>query len=192
MDRYYIERFLDEERAAIRGRVLEVGERTYTERFGGAAVETSDVLHVDAGAPGATIVGDLRGIPSVQDNVFDCIILTQTLHFVYAMEAAVSELHRILVPGGSVLCTVPGISQVSRFDMDRWGDYWRLTDLSARELFATAFDTRAISVRTYGNVLSATALLHGLACAELTDEELHARDPNYPVCVAIKATKVAP
>ena len=33
VDRYYIERFLGEERDAIRGRVLEVMNADYTERF---------------------------------------------------------------------------------------------------------------------------------------------------------------
>ena len=32
----------------------------------------------------------------------------------------------IAEPGGSLLLTVPGISQIARYD-DHWGDYWRFT-----------------------------------------------------------------
>jgi SAM-dependent methyltransferase len=171
--------------------VLEIGDATYTRRFGGEAVEHGDVLHVTGDSPEATIIADLTDAPQIADNTFDCIILTQTLHFTYLMESEVAELYRILKPGGCVLCTVPGISQISRFDMDRWGDYWRLTSLSARELFETSFPGDHVEVATYGNVLAATALLHGLAVSEVTRAELDIRDDDYQVIVAICATKPA-
>lgn len=189
VDRYYIEQFLAEYASDVRGRVLEVGDRTYTQRFGGDAVTRSDVLHVDAGAPGATIVADLTDAREIDSNSFDCIILTQTLHFTYRLEAEVAELHRILKPGGVVLCTVPGISQISRFDMDRWGDFWRLTTLSARQLFETAFPAANVAVSSFGNVLAATALLQGIATEELTAAELDHNDPDYQVIVAVRAVK---
>ena len=191
VDRHYIEDFLASHALTIRGRVLEIGDRTYTERFGGDAVTVSDVLHLTGESPQATIVADLTHAPQIADGTFDCIIITQTLQFTYAMESTVSELHRILAPGGVVLCTVPGISQISRYDMDRWGDYWRLTSLSARELFETAFPAGAVEVKAYGNVLSAVALLHGLAVSELTVEELDVRDDDYQVIVAVAAVKAA-
>jgi SAM-dependent methyltransferase len=191
IDRYYIEGFLAQHSGLIRGRVLEIGDATYTKRFGGSAVEISDVLHVSGDSPEATIVADLRHAPEIAADTFDCIILTQTLHFTYAMESTVAELFRILKPGGTVLCTVPGISQISRFDMDRWGDYWRLTDRSASELFASAFPVESVVVATYGNVLAAVALLQGLAVSEVTPEELDVSDQDYQVIVAIAARKPA-
>lgn len=189
VDRHYIEAFIADNSERIRGRVMEIGDREYTIRFGGDRVTKSDVLHFSEGSAGATIVADLTDARSIADDSFDCVIITQTLQFTYRMEAMVAELGRILVPGGSVLCTVPGISQVSRYDMDRWGDYWRLTDRSARELFETAFSPASVEVTSYGNVLSATALLHGLATSELTEQELDAFDRDYQVIVAIRATK---
>jgi SAM-dependent methyltransferase len=189
IDRHYIEAFLAENASLVRGRCLEIGDREYTTRFGDEKVASSDVLHFPPGSPHATIVADLTDARVIADGAFDCIILTQTLQFTYRIEAMAAEVARILSPGGSVLCTVPGISQISRYDMDRWGDYWRLTERSARELFETAFPASAIEVRTYGNVLSATAFLHGLATSELTIDELDAHDPDYQVIVAVRATK---
>ena len=52
IDRYYIERFLARQSLAIRGRVLEFGDDTYTRRFGGARVESVDIWHASARGPG--------------------------------------------------------------------------------------------------------------------------------------------
>jgi SAM-dependent methyltransferase len=188
IDRHYIERFLGSRRDAIRGRVLEIGDRRYTSQFG-SGVTKSDVLHFVAGSPEATIIADISDCPHVPTDAFDCIIITQTLHYIYDMESAVSEIHRILAPGGHVLCTVPGISQISRYDMDRWGDRWRLTDLSAAELLATAFEPADTKVVTYGNVFSSICFLEGLVAERLRPRELDHHDEDYQLIVAIDATK---
>ena len=188
IDRYYIEQFLGSKRDVIRGRVAEIGDRQYTERFG-SAVEKSDVIHFLEGSPGATIIADISACPQIPDDSFDCMILTQTLHYVFDMSAAVRELHRIIAPDGHLLVTVPGISQISRYDMDRWGDRWRLTSLSAAELFSTAFDPGDTSVLTYGNVFAAVCLLEGVVAEKLRTRELDLHDDDYQVIVAIDAVK---
>ena len=115
-------------------------------------------------------------------------VLTTT--YVGATEArAVAELHRILAPGGHVLCTVPGISQISRYDMDRWGDRWRLTSLSATELFSTAFEPEDVSVTTYGNVLACVCFLEGIVTERLRPRELDHHDEEYQLIVAVDAVK---
>src|SRR5215510_14713951 len=126
VDRYYLERFLADNAGDIRGRVLEIGDNAYTLRFGGGQVGQSDILHVDASNPRATFVGDLARLDVLPESVFDCIVLTQTLHLVYDMQAAVATLHRALKPGGVLLLTTPGISQL---DPGEWGPtwYWSLT-----------------------------------------------------------------
>ena len=107
------------------------------------------------------------------------------------MAAAVRELHRILAPGGTVLCTVPGLSQISRWDMDRWGDRWRLTSLSARELFELAFEPQAVDVATFGNALSALCFIEGIPAEKITPRELDVVDPDYQILVAVSARKSA-
>jgi hypothetical protein len=93
-----------------------------------------------------------------------------------------------LKPGGVLLATVPGISQISQYDMERWGDYWRFTSLSARRLIEEA-GSMEVTVRTYGNVLAAIAFLHGLAADELREKELNYSDPDYELLIAIRAVK---
>jgi SAM-dependent methyltransferase len=125
IDRYYIEKFLAQYAADIRGRVLEIGDDSYTRQFGGARVHTRDVLHVEAGNSAATIVGDLADAGHIPSNAFDCLILTQTLHLIYDLGRALQTICRILKPNGVLLATFPGISQTS---VDRWADNWCWSD----------------------------------------------------------------
>jgi hypothetical protein len=117
------------------------------------------------------------------------VICTQTLLLIYDVAAAIRTLHRILAPGGTLLVTVPGISQICRPDMDVWGDYWRFTTLSARRLFEEAFEPADVTVESYGNVLAASAFLYGLAAQDLKRKELDPRDPDYQLIIGVKATK---
>ena len=189
VDRHYIERFLARQAGDIRGRVLEIKDASYTRRFGGAHVQRSDVLHPVDGNPDATIVGDLTTGEGIEQNAFDCVICTQTLHLTYDVRGSIATLERVLAPGGVALVTAPGISQISRHDMDRWGDFWRFTSASARRLFEERFPAEAVEVQAHGNVKTAVAFLHGLASRELTRADLDHDDPDYEVLIAIRVVK---
>lgn len=189
IDRYYIENFLSQHRNDIHGRVLEIGDNTYTKQFGGSRVERSDILHAVEGNPSATIVADIAHADNIPSETFDCIILTQTLQFVYDLPSAMNHLHRILKPDGVILATMPGISQISRYDMDKWGEFWRFTTQSARRLFEKKFMAENIEVKAYGNVLIAIAFLHGLATEELKPEHFEYQDPDYQVLITVRAVK---
>jgi Polysaccharide deacetylase len=93
-------------------------------------------------------------------------ILKQTLHLIYDMKATMRTLYRTLKPGGVLLATVPGISQLER---GRWKEtwYWSLTILSTRRLAEEAFPGENVEVGSHGNVLATTAFLMGLAAEEL-------------------------
>jgi SAM-dependent methyltransferase len=191
IDRYYIESFLDRYAADIHGSVLEVATDFYTQRFGGNRVSRSEILHYTTDNVKATIVADLTDAGNIPSNSFDAIILTQTLQFIYDIRAAIKTLQRILKPGGVLLATCHGISQISPYDMQRWGEYWRFTSLSARKVFTEFFPEDCVAVQAYGNVLAATAFLHGLIAEELHRDELNYQDPNYEVVLGIHAIKPA-
>ncbi len=192
IDRYYIAQFLDAHRADIRGRVLEIGDPNYTRRFGDDRVEREDVLHYVGGNPLATIVGDLEDGAGIPSDAFDCVILTQTLQMIYDPRSAVHTLHRILKPGGVVLMTGHGTSKIARhIDQDDWGEYWRFTRLSARLLFADVFGAENVAAASYGNVLTCTAFLYGIAAEELEQAELDHSDRNFELLVTVRARKAS-
>lgn len=189
IDRYYIEHFLAIQAQDIRGCVLEIGDNTYTRAFGGDRVIQSQVLHVTENRPGVTILGDLTNADHIPDDTFDCIILTQTLQAIFDVQAALRTVYRILKPGGIVLVTIPGISKISRYDMDRWGYYWSFTTQSARRLFEAVFPPANVHLEAHGNVLAAIAFLHGLATEELRQKELDHLDPDYELLITVRAVK---
>jgi SAM-dependent methyltransferase len=188
VDRHYIEGFLGKHRTDIRGRVLEVGDAAYTRQFGQDRVTASDVLHVDADAPAATVVADLSDADHLPGDAFDTIILTQTLHLIFDFTAAVSTLRRVLAPGGVALVTVPGITQI---DTGEWAHtwYWSFTSHSMTRLFGEEFGPGNVTVEQHGSVLSAVAFLEGMAAGELTEAELAVDDPAYPVFIGVRAVK---
>lgn len=189
IDRMYIERFLDENRQYIRGDVMEIAEDTYTHRYGGGNVENAYILHI-AGGEGC-IKGDLATGEGIDREFLDCFICTQTFNFIYDIFSACKNLTAALKPGGTALVTVSGILQISRYDMDRWGQYWGFTDKSMEQLFRKSMDgaVQEIEIKTYGNVKSAVCYLEGLCAEELTEEELWKQDRDYQVIITCRVTK---
>ena len=64
VDRYYIERFLDQHTTRIRGDVLEVKDASYTRRFGDGA--RCHVIDIDGDNPEADLHADLNSPESLQ------------------------------------------------------------------------------------------------------------------------------
>jgi len=184
VDRYYIERFLDAHRADIHGRVLEVKDSGYTDRFG-QGVERRDVLDIDGANPRATVIADLTAADAIPSDSFDCFVLTQTLHLIFDTRAALVHARRILRPGGVLLVTVPAMSRTE----PRIDDYWRFTGASSLALFGSAFGAEHVTVQTYGNVLACIASLAGMASEELSRRELDAHDERFPFLIGIRAVK---
>ncbi len=191
IDRRYIEAFLARHERDVCGRVLEVEEALYTRQFGADRVTQADVIDRDPANPRATIVADLRDAAGIADETYDCIVLTQTLHLVDDMAAVLRTCARLLRPGGVLLVTAPSVIRVDdRAGPD--GDFWRLTEASARRLFAEAFPLEAFEVETRGNVMACTAFLYGLSAEELDPADLDADDPAFPLVVTIRAVKPTP
>ncbi len=188
VDRHFIEQFLAENGDAIRGRVLEVKDDTYTRRHG-SHVEVADVLDIDAANPAATIVADLADAPQLPDDTYDCIVLTQTLHLIYELEEAIRTCHRILRPGGTLLATMPSASRCSRELLDT--DFWRVTPAAARRLFGDVFGAGSVDVRQVGNASLTAAFLLGVAVEEVPRRQLEQVDPLWPMLVTVRATKAS-
>src|SRR5204863_315888 len=69
------------------------------------------------------------------------------------------------------------------------GDFWRLTQASARRLFAEVFPLDAFEVSTFGNVKACTAFLYGLSVEEMPAADLDHHDESFPLIVAVRAVK---
>ncbi len=189
IDRYYIERFLEQNRKDINGHVLEFGDNYYTVKFGGVDVSRSEILYPVEGNPDATIVADLSTGEGLETATFDCIICTQVLGCISDIKASIGSAKKALKPGGVLLATMPTITKISHEDMALWGDYWRVTGLGAKKLFQEVFPPEHITVSSYGNVYSAASFLYGVAAEELTSPELDYFDSEYEMLVCIRVVK---
>lgn len=188
IDRYYIENFLKMESDSIKGKVLEIVNNDYTLHFGKNKVTESVIVDINKNNPNATLFADLSHAPEIPDDSFDCIILTQTLQFIYDFRAAIATCNRILKPGGTLLLTVPGITPID-YDEDECNWLWSFTDKAMEKLIAEQFYSQLTVIKTYGNVLVASAFLYGMGVPEIKKIDLDYRDPNMQVIITVKAIK---
>jgi SAM-dependent methyltransferase len=186
VDRYYIESFLERNSSDIRGKVLEVKGRDYTQKFGEDQAEISHVIDIDSSNREANIVTDLTTCAGIESDQYDCVIVTQTFQYIYRLDSAFRSLHRILKPGGTILITCPGIS---RIEYKNQGEttFWSFTQSSLKRLLSEEFED--VTVSAFGNVLAASAFLYGIASEELHVDELNYHDPDYPLLLTARATK---
>lgn len=96
---------------------------------------------------------------------------------------------RLRTPNDLLPATFLDISQISGYEMEPLGSYWRFSLQSAQRLFEEVFIGTNAQVKAYGNVLPAMAFLHGLAAQELSQQEPDRRDPDYDVLIADRAVK---
>ena len=190
IDRIYIETFLRAHADEVRGDCLEILNANYTRRFGAARVGRSEILDIDPANVAATIVADLGEPESLPSERFDCFVLTQTLHLIPDMDAALDNVWRTLRPGGILLVTVPAAGRHE----GRSGvvpDRWRVTPAGMESLLHR-HPWIDVDISSYGNIVSTIAFLHGLSARELRPSELELSDPDFPVIVGASARKPPP
>lgn len=168
--------------------MLEVAERGYTIKYG-SDVKESICMHVSDSKDGNNIIANLETGEGIVENMADCFILTQTLPFIFDVREAARNVVRSLKRGGIALVTVSGITQISRYDMSRWGHYWSFTTASLKKLFDMINEVESVEVEAYGNVKSSVSGLYGLAMEDVCQEELEYKDDNYQQIVTAVVKK---
>jgi SAM-dependent methyltransferase len=190
VDRPYIENFLERHATDIHGRVLEVGDNSYTLRFGGARVTKSDVLDNRPRNKAATFVDDITHAKSVPSDAFDCFVCTQVLVLIRHTPDAIREMCRFLKPGGVALITVPGISNVSPLPGEAASWSWSFYPNTLRWLLSQAdFDVETLDVQGWGNLKTTVAFLAGLAQQDLDPSDYSFNDNRFPLIVTARAVK---
>lgn len=189
IDRYYIESFIGENQAMIRGEILEIEDDHYSQKYG-VDVVSIDVLNV-VNTPKCTIVGDLASGEGIPTDQYDCIICTQTIQVIFDLNNTLLHLMNALIPGGKLLVSASGISQISRFDYDRWGEYWRFTELSLEKISMQCSLCSKVQVKSYGNVASAKAFLDGVPLELMNEKVLNFHDNDYQLSVCAVLTRKA-
>jgi SAM-dependent methyltransferase len=109
------------------------GEQQYRHWFAHCDYESADFEMVDKPYAKSTYVCDLAAIP-VEDGRFDRIIFNQVQEHLPEPLAVLRELHRVLKPGGKMLCSAPLFYE----EHERPFDYFRYTQYAHRLLMEQA------------------------------------------------------
>lgn len=187
IDRKFVEKFLAENRHFIKGSVLEVGDDQYSRKFGSSLERVVVLAGQGRDRRSESYFGDLTDPATfIRLGRFDCLIATNVLNFIFDFKAAVRGL-ALLVKNKSGVCfvTVAGVVSISRFDYDRWGDYWRFNDMSIRKIFEEYFEH--VEVRPYGNAPLAAAFVMGLSQEDVPPRLFEHNDPDYQILISVKA-----
>lgn len=146
-------------------RVLDAGagEAPYRELFIRCAYTTHDwpgTMH--EGARAADILADIHELP-IDDGSFDFVLLTEVLEHVAEPQRALTELRRVLAPGGTLLLTVPFVGELH----EEPHDHYRYTSYGLSGLLQRAgFDAVAVRPLTGWYSTLAHVMRHsGLATA---------------------------
>src|SRR5205823_2064578 len=108
---------------ALEGRVLDVGcgAKPYRALLGPRVTEYVGLDRADANGH-ADVVGDAHELP-FPDRSFDAVISMQVLEHVTGPGRCLSEMARVVQPGGTVVFTVPVVWPAHEVPHD----YWRFT-----------------------------------------------------------------
>jgi hypothetical protein len=98
-----------------------------------------------------------------------------------ALDAVVGRMR----PGAALVTFFTGIARAS----ENRAPLWTVAPYAARRLHEEGRDLERVSVEQYGNVTLALAWIYRLPADDLTEPELAAVDPAYPVLVAVTASK---
>lgn len=185
IDRVFIERFIEENKDIIRGVVVEIGDDRYMTKYS-KNIDEPIIMHVNGWGG---MKGNLATGEGIVDDFADCVICTQTLQHIYDIHSCIKNIYRILKPGGTALITNGCITELSLFDYHNWGEYWKFTDMAAKELFLEYFDEGNVKVISYGNAKAAVAFLYGISAEEMPEDTFEYFDEQFPVVVSVCACK---
>jgi SAM-dependent methyltransferase len=185
--RWYHLDFLGAHRADIRGRVLEIGDPRYTERFG-RGVETIDILDIRTDNDRATLVGDLSDPGWVPEAAFDCVVAPGTLQYVKDPIVGLTSLWNAVAPGGTLLVSLPAIHKGDEHRVVPT-DSWRLQRPGVVTWLELAKVEGDIEIVGYGNVLACVAALMQISAEEMDPADLAYRDPNYVLEYWVRARR---
>jgi SAM-dependent methyltransferase len=195
--RHYWDRFLEENRADVRGRALEVGTTETIRRVGGPALTHADAVDLARHSPEITVVADLTRADEIASATYDCFVNQFTMHLVYDLDSALYHSLRILRPGGTLLVNFPSVEYCFEKGLDMGTGspmfvFWQFTPLQVENLFRRAgLSEDAFEVKLYGNLFTRVAYQMNVPAEELTREELEHVDPGHPLLICVRAVRPA-
>ena len=162
--RRHLDRDLQAESARLTGSVLEIGCGRLSRR-GLFRPPTEGVVRwvfIDRDiARSPDICADAMFLP-IRPSAFDTVLCLEVLEYIWAPQTALTEINRLLKPGGTLVLSTPFLHRV-----DAPNDYWRFTESALRRLLEMAgFDV--IRCAAQGSALAvASSVLRNVVNAKV-------------------------
>src|SRR3989344_7236734 len=183
--RFYIEKFLKENKSYIKGLCLEFAGKSYKAFF--PKIKKYEVISVEPGE-GIKYVGDVHSSKTLPENRFNSIICTQVLEHLYNPQKALINLYNSLKPGGYIILTAPFFAIV-HFDLGI-GDYFRYTP----EGFKNIINKTGLIIDKFdfgGNAMVTIGCILGMAQSDFSSWRSEEKDPIFPYNNLVLAHKPA-
>jgi hypothetical protein len=145
----------------------------------------TDVLPAAAGFEVVRASSRFEVALAAAENV-DWIVLDRCLQQLPEMALALEEAVGRLKPGAELVTLFTGIARAEPGDR---APLWSVAPYAARRLHEDRRELEGVEVEQYGNVTLALAWLYRLPADDLTERELAAVDPAYPVLVGVTASR---
>jgi SAM-dependent methyltransferase len=116
----------------------------------------------------------------------DWVVLDRCLQWLPEMTVVLEEVVGQLRPGAALVTLFTGIARAARGER---APLWSVAPYAARRLHEERGELERVEVEQHGNVTLALAWIYRLPADDLTERELAAVDPAYPVLVAVTASK---
>ncbi len=141
--------------------------------------------------PAAADVNIVRGTEPSEPELaaaatVDWVVLDRALQWVPDMTEALETVVGRLRPEAALVTFFTGMA---RAEPENRAPLWTVAPYAARRLHEVRPELERVEVEQYGNVTLALAWIYRLPATDLTERELAAVDPAYPVLVAVTASK---
>jgi SAM-dependent methyltransferase len=193
--RYYWADFLEQQRADIHGRGLEIGETTTLHAYGADRLTQADALDLAAHSPEVRVVADLSRADQVPADQYDCFVVPFTTAVIYDLEAFVYHAIRLLKPGGVLLINFWCVDFYLHRGLDMgtgaplYMYHWP-TPIGIHNLLQNlGLGEEEYQVQSYGNLLARMAFLLNIPARELTAQERDQIDPGQPLLICARIVK---
>jgi hypothetical protein len=188
IDRVYIKNFIGSYKNLFVGNCLEVGYPEYLLNF---SVPINQITVLGVNNPDKRfdfLSCDLSQRIKLQSKKYNIFICTQTFNFIKDYSTAIQNSAKLLKEDGAMIGTVSGLSALSKFDDDRWGDYYRFSPRAIREALNKSFNE--VEIVVYGNLYSAIHYLAGHSYEDLQNKNLIDKsDELYPIIIGFYARR---
>lgn len=195
--RHYWAAFLEQHRADIRGRGLEVGATSTIRRYGGSNLLQADAIDLSPHSGQITVVADLSRADRVPSDTWDCFVNQFTMHLIYDVQAALYHAVRILKPGGVLLVNFPCVDYYFPAGLDMGTGqplflYWWFTPIHVDTLLrGIGLSDGDYRLQIYGNLFTRIAYQLNVPAEEVTRRELETVDPGHPLLICARVVKPA-